>query len=85
MKCAPNKSTKVVHRTLFRLKSMGFLSADIPIWYGRPTFEMVHAVRVLKLNLSPRALCKEATAKVTVLPKTRRNGEGIMTNLLKQA
>ncbi|OJV96793.1 MAG: hypothetical protein BGO43_00795 [Gammaproteobacteria bacterium 39-13] len=64
---------------------MGFLSADIPIWYGRPTFEMVHAVRVLKLNLSPRALCKEATAKVTVLPKTRRNGEGIMTNLLKQA
>lgn len=49
-----SKPEKVVHRCLLRLKIMGLLIGDIPIWYGEPTPEMVKAVRKMKLVLMER-------------------------------
>lgn len=46
-----SKPEKAVHRCLLRLKIMGLLMGDIPIWYGVPTAEMVKEVRHIKLVL----------------------------------
>jgi hypothetical protein len=42
------QSLRLVHRSLFRLKIMGFLQAAIPIWYSEPTVEMGQELRCLK-------------------------------------
>ena len=49
-----SRSEKVVHRCLLRLKIMGILIGNIPIWYGTPTPEMVKEVRKIKLVLMER-------------------------------
>ncbi len=51
---AINKPVRVIHRCLQRLKVMGLLLGDIPIWYGVPTPQMVNEVRKLKLVLIER-------------------------------
>jgi len=81
---ALNKSTKIIHRTLFRLKIMGFLSADIPIWYGQPTAEMVCTIRMLKLHLSPQSLFEGESANTGVLPKNRKSNEPVLINLIRR-
>ncbi len=84
MSRALNKSTKIVHRTLFRLKIMGFLSADIPIWYGQPTTEMIRTIRLIKLHLSPKSIFKDGELNSQVLPKIRKNNQPIQINLLRR-
>ena len=65
---AVKKTPRVVHRTLFRLRIMGFLLADIPIWYGEPTKEMVQANRHLRLQIPPQPLLAP-DEKALILPK----------------
>lgn len=47
-------SVKIIHRLLFRLKIMGFLQLDIPIWYGNPTPKMTRQIRTITLRLPER-------------------------------
>ncbi|MBS0290433.1 MAG: hypothetical protein JSS07_10435 [Proteobacteria bacterium] len=46
---AVHKPSRKVHRILTRLRTMGFLIADIPIYYGELSIEMVQTVRTFKL------------------------------------
>jgi hypothetical protein len=50
------KSSRKIHRILFRLTLMGFLKSTnpIPMWYGEPTLVMVKEIRFLKLTLPPK-------------------------------
>lgn len=50
---AVNKTPRRIHRILMRLRVMGFLIADLPIYYGEPTREMVATVHHLKLITTP--------------------------------
>jgi hypothetical protein len=51
---AVGKPVRDIHRILFRLKIMGILMGNIPIWYGAPTPAMVNEIRDLKLVLLER-------------------------------
>ncbi len=74
-----NKPPKVIHRILFRLRIMGFLQADIPIWYAEPTKEMVSEIRTIRIMIPPTRQIDPNQVKAVVLPlrKSRR------LNLLK--
>jgi hypothetical protein len=43
---------------LTRLRTMGFLIADIPIYYGEPTQQMAQCIRNIQLILPPNSFCK---------------------------
>lgn len=40
--------TKTIHSILFKLKLMGLLNGNIPVWYGTPTPEMNKEKRILR-------------------------------------
>lgn len=42
-----DKAAKKIHWSLFRLKAIGFLKGDLPIWYGELTPEMITTKRTL--------------------------------------
>lgn len=79
--CSVNKPPKIIHRILFRLRIMGFLHADIPIWYGEPTLEMVKTVRSIKLLLPPKPLFLPDD-KAVVLPRRNKNIPSSHLNLV---
>ncbi|MBS0285974.1 MAG: hypothetical protein JSR17_01670 [Proteobacteria bacterium] len=62
------KSSSKVHRLLTRLRTMGFLIADIPIHYGKLTSDMVKTVRSIQLILPPKNFCKPVYSTLTVKP-----------------
>ncbi len=66
---AINKPVRVIHRCLLRLKVMGLLIGDIPIWYGEPLPAMVGEVRKIKLVLMEREFEIPALAKSPRLPQ----------------
>ena len=51
-----NRSCKKVHRHLTRLRTMGFLIADIPIHYGELILEMTQQIRNIQLMIPPMSL-----------------------------
>lgn len=65
---AVHKPCRRVHRILTRLRVMGFLFADLPIYYGEPTLEMVQTVYQLKLKLAPIPQIGHDTVKKWVPP-----------------
>jgi len=66
-----NKPTRGIHRILFRLKIMGLLQGNIPIWYGKLTVPMVHEMRTIKLVLPLKNSEKEFLNE-TILPPRRQ-------------
>ena len=65
---AMNKSARSVHRNLTRLRTMGFLIANIPIYYGEPTPEMVKETRYIKLIAPPKGFFIPASSKLITRP-----------------
>ena len=65
-----NKSVRSVHRLLFRLKLMGFLQADIPIWYGTPTKSMSLKVYTFKLIQTPPLIVDDVNHIILPFRKT---------------
>jgi hypothetical protein len=63
---------------------MGFLIADIPIYYGEPTPEMVQEIRILKLGLSPKPLFSKENENVVVLPY-KGNRPKITLNIINRS
>lgn len=76
---AVNKSSRKIHRILTRLRVMGFLIADLPIYYGEPTLKMVQTAHTLKLVLPPKQVF--TTENTTVLSYIRSQKTSI--NLIK--
>lgn len=76
---AVNKPTRGIHRILFRLKIMGLLQGDIPIWYGKLTISMVHEMRTIKLVLPLKAIDKKFFNETILPPRSQRR---INLNLL---
>ena len=58
------KPPRRIHRFLTRLRTMGFLIADIPIYYGEPTIDMVKAVREIQLIMPPKSYFIPSYSKV---------------------
>lgn len=76
---AVNKPPYLIHRCLFRLRTMGFLQGNIPIWYAQPLPEMIKEVRHIKMLL-PRAYQEDVGV---VLPRSKRSKVNL--NLLAKA
>ncbi len=62
------KSSCKIHRLLTRLRTMGFLIADIPIHYGKLNAEMVKPERNIQLILPPKNFCKPLYSSLTIKP-----------------
>ncbi|MBS0286524.1 MAG: hypothetical protein JSR17_04460 [Proteobacteria bacterium] len=92
-----NKPPYLIHRCLFRLRTMGFLQGNIPIWYAQPLPEMIKEMRQMKVLL-PRAYHPPTLRPLSVLLQCdklrrdqvqgvvlpRRKGRGLVSlNLLK--
>ena len=61
---AVNRPLKTVHRALHRLRIIGFLNGNIPIWYGEPKPEMVNETRILRpIPLSYEAYMQQLAIK----------------------
>lgn len=69
---ALNKPPKVIHRILFRLKTMGLLFGNIPIWYGVPSNEMIHQRRIVTLVMPSKIPMNIERLNGVVLPLTKR-------------
>jgi hypothetical protein len=68
---AVNKPPKTVHRSLLRLRIMGFLNGNIPIWYGEPTTEMMNEMRTLRpIPLS----CEDYLEQLTIKKELEKKG-----------
>lgn len=86
---AVHKPFKALHRALFRLKITGLLNADLPIWYGEPTREMIKQIRVFR----PMFISEEALRRQQIIIKERQealqvkqryDGQPVLINLLKK-
>ncbi|MBN9289430.1 MAG: hypothetical protein BGO43_10540 [Gammaproteobacteria bacterium 39-13] len=66
-----NKPTRGIHRILFRLKIMGLLQGNIPIWYGKLSLPMLHEMRTIKLVL-PLKIAEKEFLHETILPPRRQ-------------
>lgn len=62
-----DKAPKKIHWSLFRLKAIGFLRGDLPIWYGELTPEMIMVQR----TLTPVLLSERDLQYQWMLKKTR--------------
>ncbi len=69
---ALNKSAKNIHRILFRLRVMGLLQGNIPIWYGVPTHEMIQQIRIIKLVMPSKIPIDKERLNGMVLPLSKR-------------
>ncbi len=69
---ALNKPAKFIHRILFRLKIMGLLQGNIPIWYGVPSVEMIHQLRIIKLVMPSKIPIDKERLNGVALPLTKR-------------
>ncbi len=72
------KPSRKVHRLLTRLRTMGFLIADIPIYYGEPTDEMVQRIREFQLILPPKSFCTPVYSSLPL--KSLANSNRLTTN-----
>jgi len=61
-------SPKTVHCALFKLRIMGFLNGNIPVWYGHPTPEMNKEIRTLR----PILVSEEAIVNQQIIKKLRQ-------------
>ena len=69
---ALNKSAKTIHRILFRLRVVGLLQGNIPIWYGVPSNEMIHQRRIIKLVMPSKIPVNKENLNGVVLPLMKR-------------
>src|SRR5262249_43341473 len=65
---AVNKPLRKVHRILTRLRIMGFLIADLPIYYGEPTPQMAKKTYLLELTSPPKPIFQAEEMDGLVLP-----------------
>lgn len=72
-----NKTPKKVHQILFRLKIMGLLHVNVPVWYGEPTLEMIHATRLFKILRPPLRQYNKEMSHTPVLPMTNYNSMNV--------
>jgi len=70
--CAVNKPARGIHRILFRLKIMGLLQGNIPIWYGKLTMPMMYEMRTIRLVLPLKIVDKDFLNETILPPRKQR-------------
>jgi hypothetical protein len=74
---ALERPCRTIHCALFRLRLMGLLNGDIPVWYGEPTPDMIKHERILRpFFVSEDDLIKQSVIK-DMLEESKKKGTPI--------
>lgn len=79
---ALNRSPKAIHRLLFRLRTLGFLQGDIPIWYAALPAQMIMEMREIKVLIPPAYQGNMTEERESVLP--RHTNRTVTLNLINK-